>query len=315
MTRYLIQRLALTLPVLLGVSVIVFLVLRLVPGDPASVLLGSEATPERVEQLRRDLGLDQPLVVQYGIWLAHLARGDLGRSFTMHAPVLEQILDRFRNTLLLTLTGLAFATVVGGAAGVVAAAHHNSWLDRGLTVVTLFGVSMPVFWVGLMFVLLFAVAAGWFPSSGMSSTGRTDLPDLLSHLALPALTVGIATTGTIARFTRSSMLEALTQDYVRTARAKGLSERDVHARHVLRNALVPILTVVGIQLGYLLGGAVLTETVFSWPGLGRLMLDAILGRDFPLVQGAVLLIALVFVLVNLLVDVLYAYVDPRIRYA
>lgn len=314
MTRYIVQRLLLTVPVVFGVSVIVFLVLHLTPGDPAIMMLGTEATPERLAGLRRELGLDEPLYVQYVHWLGRVVRGDLGRSFTMKEPVFDLAIDRFKNTLLLTLTGLAFSTSVGIAAGVIAAIRQNTWLDRATTMLSLFGVSMPVFWLGIMFILLFAVGLRWFPSAGMRSNTGGGVLDVLHHLVLPALAIGLASVGTVARFTRSSMLEAISQDYVRTARAKGLAEPTVHLRHTLKNALIPVMTIVGLQLGYLLGGAVLTEVIFAWPGLGRLMLEAILARDFPVIQGSVLLIALVFVLVNLAVDLLYAYVDPRIRY-
>ena len=314
MTYYIVRRILLTVPVVFGVSVIVFLVLHLTPGDPATLMLGSEATPERLAGLRRELGLDEPLHVQYVHWLGRVVRGDLGRSFTMKEPVLDLALERFKNTLLLTLTGLALSTSVGIAAGVIAAIRQNSWLDRMTTLVALFGVSMPVFWLGIMLILLFAVGLRWFPSAGMRSSAGGGALDVLYHLVLPATAIGVASMGTVARFTRSSMLETIGQDYVRTARAKGLADPTVHLRHALKNALIPVMTIVGLQLGYLLGGAVLTEVIFAWPGLGRLMLEAILARDFPVIQGSVLLIATVFVLVNLVVDLLYAYVDPRIRY-
>lgn len=314
MSRYVAQRLLMTIPVILGVSVIVFATLHLTPGNPATIMLGPEATERDIARLTRDLGLDRPVYVQYAIWLGHVVRGDLGRSFTMRAPVLSLILEKFKNTLILITAGLALSTVVGISSGIVAAVRQNSWLDRVVMVTTLFGVSMPVFWLGIMLILLFAVSLGWFPATGMQSSIGGGLDDLLHHLVLPALAVGVASMGTVARFTRSSLLEVMSQDYVRTARAKGLAEWTVYMRHTLPNALIPVITIVGLQLGYLLGGAVLTETVFSWPGLGRLMLDGILARDFPLVQGSVLLTALIFVVVNLAVDLLYAYVDPRIRY-
>jgi len=314
MTRYIVERLLWTVPVVIGVSVIVFLILHLTPGDPADVMLGPEATPEAIERLHRDLGLDRPLYTQYGLWIGRVARADLGFSYTIRAPVLDLVMAKFKNTLLLVVTGLAFSTILGMAAGMIAATHQNSWVDRAISATTLFGVSMPVFWLGIMLIMLFAVRLSWFPSAGMSSSGGGGVRDVLHHLVLPALTIAVASLGTVARFMRSAALEVMSQDYVRTARAKGLSEQRTHLVHTFKNALIPVITVVGMQIGYLLGGAVLTETVFSWPGLGRLMLDGILARDFPLVQGSVLLIALVFVLVNLAVDLLYAYVDPRIRY-
>jgi len=314
MGNYIAKRLFQVVPVLLGVTVIVFLLLHLTPGDPAELMLGPEATPQTVRELRKDLGLDQPLVVQYGLWLSRAARGDLGRSFTMKTPVSPLVWERFKATLLLTLAGLSFSTFVGVLAGILAARRPNSLLDRFVTAVALFGVSMPVFWLGIMAILYFSLRLGWFPVSGMNSPTGGGFWDTMHHLVLPAIGMGTVSLGTVARFTRSSLLEVHAQDFIRTAHAKGVGPERVLLRHTLRNAWIPVVTVVGLQLGYLLGGAVLTEKVFSWPGLGLLMLDAILQRDFPLVQGGVLFIALVFVLVNLAVDILYAFLDPRIRY-
>lgn len=311
---YVAKRLLQIVPVLLGVTVIVFLLLHLTPGDPAELMLGPEATPQTVRELRKDLGLDRPLTVQYGLWISRVARGDLGRSFTMKAPVTPLVWERFKATLLLTVAGLSFSTLVGVLAGILAARRPNSLLDRLVTAISLFGVSMPVFWLGIMAILYFSLRLGWFPVSGMNSPEGGGLWDTLHHLVLPAIGMGTVSLGTVARFTRSSLLEVHAQDFIRTAHAKGVGPERVLLRHTLRNAWIPVVTIVGLQLGYLLGGAVLTEKVFSWPGLGLLMLDAILQRDFPLVQGGVLFIALVFVLVNLAVDVLYAFLDPRIRY-
>jgi len=314
-TRFLARRLLQLGPVLLGVSVIVFLVLHLSPGDPAEVMLGANANREDLERLRHQMGLDQPLHVQYLTWIGHVARGDLGRSLWMKRPVLGEVLERFKATLLLTGSALFLSTVGGIALGIVSATHANSLLDRLSAVASLFGASMPVFWLGLVLMVIFALWLGWLPASGMYAPyGGGGLRDLLAHLALPAVTLAAASVTIIARLTRATMLETLGQDYVRTARAKGLGDRVVVWRHALKNALIPIVTVVGVQTGYLLGGAVLTETVFAWPGVGTLVVQGILARDVPLVQGGVLVIAVSFVLVNLAVDTLYAWLDPRIKF-
>ena len=315
MGRYLLRRLLLLVPVLLGVSVVVFLVLHLSPGDPAEIMLGSQASQADVARLRADLGLDEPLPLQYARWMAHVLQGDLGRSIRLRQPVLGEVLIRFRATLILTTTALFLSTVCGMALGVLSAARPRSLVDRLSTLGSIFGASMPSFWLGLVLMVCFSLWLGWLPASGMyGAHGTGGLADLLSHLALPAVTLAAASTTIIARLTRSTMLDILRQDFVRTARAKGLVERGVVLRHALRNALIPTVTVVGVQAGYLLGGAILTETVFAWPGVGTLMLQGILARDFPLVQGCVLVIALGFVLFNLAVDLLYAFLDPRIRY-
>ena len=315
MRRYLARRLLLLVPVLAGVSVVIFMVLHLSPGDPVEIMLGSQATQEDRARLRAELGLDQPLHVQYGRWLGHVARGDLGRSLWMKRPVLDEVLGRFKATLVLTGTALLLSSLAGVALGVASATRPDSVLDRLSAVASLFGASMPTFWLGIVLMVVFALWLGWLPASGMyAAYGGGDLRDLLAHLVLPAVTLAAASVTIIARLTRATMLETLGQDYIRTARAKGVVERAVVLRHGLKNALIPIVTVVGVQAGYLLGGAVLTETVFAWPGVGTLMVQGILARDFPLVQGCVLVVALSFVLVNLAVDLLYAWLDPRIRY-
>jgi len=312
---YLARRLLLLVPVLVGVSVVVFLVLHLSPGDPAEIMLGSQATQEDLTRLRRELGLTEPLHVQYLHWIAHVARGDLGRSLWMKRPVLDEVLNRYKATLVLTASGLLISTLGGIALGVASAVRPHSFLDRMSAVTSLFGASMPVFWLGIVLMVIFSLWLGWLPASGMwAPYGEGGLRDLLAHLVLPAVTLAAASLTIIARLTRSTMLEILNQDYIRTARAKGLVEQRVVFRHGLKNALIPIVTVVGVQAGYLLGGAVLTETVFAWPGVGLLMVQGILARDFPLVQGCVLIIALTFVLINLAVDLLYAWLDPRIQY-
>jgi peptide/nickel transport system permease protein len=314
-TRFLVGRLLLLVPVLIGVSVIVFLVLHLAPGDPAEIMLGSQATQEDRLRLRAELGLDDPLLTQYGRWLGHVVKGDLGRSLWMRRPVLGEVLVRLQATLILTGTALLLSSIGGVGLGIISATRPNSLLDRASAVASLFGASMPVFWLGIVLMVIFSLTLGWLPASGMYAPyGGGDLGDLLRHLVLPALTLAAASVTIVARLTRSAMLDVLGQDYIRTARAKGLVERRVVVRHALKNALVPIVTVIGVQAGYLLGGAVLTETVFAWPGVGTLMVQGILARDIPLVQGCVLIVALTFVLVNLSVDVLYAWLDPRIRY-
>jgi peptide/nickel transport system permease protein len=311
---YALRRLFLAVPVLFGVSVLVFAVLHLAPGDPAAIMLGAQATKEDVVRLHRDLGLDQPLVIQYVRWMGHVVQGDLGRSIPLGRAVLPEVLLRFKATLVLTVGALLIAILLGLAAGIVSAVKQYTWLDRISMGVAVTGVSLPVFWTGIMLILLFALQLRWFPSSGMSSPYGSGVADVLWHLVLPAVTLGTASAAALARLTRSSVLEIIRQDYVRSARAKGLAERAVIARHVLKNAINPIITVLGLQVGFLLGGAILTETVFSWPGLGSMMVRAIQARDYPLVQGGVLLIATTFVLVNLVVDLLYAVFDPRIRY-
>jgi peptide/nickel transport system permease protein len=304
-TTYLVRRLLLTLPVLLGVTFIIFAMVRLTPGDPAQVIAGEQATRETVEAVRRSLGLDQPMVVQYGRFLGDLVRGDMGRSTRSQRPVLQELADRFPNTLELTLAGMLVASVMGLGAGVVSATRRNRWPDTLSMILALGGVSMPVFWLGLMLILLFSVKLGWLPPVGRGS---------LAQLVLPAITLGAASAAILARMTRSSLLEVLGQDWVMTARAKGLAERLVIYKHALKNAMIPVVTVMGLQFGTLLSGAVLTETVFAWPGIGRLIVESILARDYPVVQGAVLLTALTFVFVNLVVDLLYSVLDPRIRY-
>jgi ABC-type dipeptide/oligopeptide/nickel transport system permease component len=311
---FLLRRLLLVGPVLLGVSLVVFAVLHISPGDPAEIMLGPQATHEDITRLRTELGLDEPLPVQYARWMGRVLQGDLGRSLWMKRPVLGEVLRRFQATVVLAASALLLSTLGGIALGVLSAARRNSLLDRLSALASLFGASMPSFWLGIVLMVIFALWLGWLPASGMFAPyGGGGVGDLLSHLVLPTVTLAAASLTIIARLTRSTMLDVLGQDFVRTARAKGVRESFVVVRHALRNALIPTVTVVGVQAGYLLGGAVLTETVFAWPGVGTLMVQGILARDFPLVQGCVLVIALGFVLVNLAVDVLYAVLDPRIR--
>jgi len=305
MTKYIIRRLLITLPVLVGISIVIFALVRIIPGDPAVIMAGPHATQEAVEQIRVQLGLDKHPVVQYFIFAGNLLQGDLGTSTRTALPVSADIMHRLPKTILLAIAAMFIATMLGVLAGVISGIKRYSIFDYSSMLLALFGLSMPVFWLGLLLMLLFSIKLGWFPSSGADS---------LAHLVLPALTLGVASTAIIARMTRSSMLEVIGLDYIRTARAKGLPERLVTSRHALKNALIPVVTVIGLQTGTLLGGAVLTEIVFAWPGVGRLLVEAILARDYPAVQGVVLVIAIMFILVNLIVDVIYAYLDPRIRY-
>jgi len=305
MNRFLLRRLATLVPVLLGVSVVVFLILHLVPGDPAEVIAGTGTTGQGIQAIRHQLGLDQPLLVQYLQWTGRLIRGDFGQSLMTREEVLPQLLYRFGNTLELAVGGMAVALCLGGAWGIVAATHRNSVWDHAFTMLSLVGVSMPIFWLGLLLMLGFAVELGWVPATGMAGP---------STFVLPVLTLGLNATALVSRITRGSLIEVLQQAYVRTAWAKGVPPRSVLWRHVMKNAAVPIITVGALQFGYLLGGAVLTETVFVWPGLGRLLVDAIMQRDYPIVQGGILLIALTLIALNVITDVMYAFVDPRIRY-
>ncbi len=305
MVTYIVRRLILLLPVLLGVSLVSFGLLQLVPGDPALILAGEEATEEVLTRIRHEYGLNQPLPVQFLAYLRHAVVGDLGISIQSRQPVAVLLGQRFPFTLKLAFLAILVSATLGVIAGVVAATRRNSTLDIAALLGSLVGISLPIFWLGLLAILVFSVKLRWLPAGG---TGT------LSHLILPALVLGAASSAVIARTTRASMLEVLRQDYVRTARAKGVGERVVVYRHALKNAMIPILTVFGLEFGYNLGGAVLTETVFSLPGVGRLIVEGIFARDYPVVQGALLLVATTFVLVNLLTDVAYAFFDPRIRY-
>jgi ABC-type dipeptide/oligopeptide/nickel transport system permease component len=304
----------LTIPVLLGVSILVFSVIHLAPGDPAVIMLGPLATKESIEKLHQELGLDRPLVVQYLAWMSKVVRLDFGRSVVLGREVFPEIWLRFKATMILTLASLSLAVLIGVVAGITSAVRQYSIFD-GLSMLTaLAGVSMPVFFTGIVLIILFSMQLNLFPTAGMYSPAGGDLLDLLHHLVLPAITLGTASAAVLARMTRSAMLETIRQDYIRTARAKGLAERAVIYVHALRNAAITIITVLGMQVGYQLGGAILTETVFSWPGIGMMMVRAIQVRDYPMVQGGVLFVAAVFVFVNIIVDIAYAFLDPRIRY-
>jgi peptide/nickel transport system permease protein len=313
MTAYLVRRLLAVVPVMLVVVTVVFLLIHLIPGDPVSVMLGPDATPDQIEATRRALGLDRPLPEQLGLFYLRVLRGDLGQSYFLDRPVTTALLERAEPTLLLTASALLVATAIGVPSGIIAAAYRGSLWDRALMLGALLGVCVPGFWLSLNFIYVFAVRLGWFPVAGYASL-FSDPVAALRYMALPAVSLGFNQSALIARISRSCMLEVLQQDYVRTAQAKGLSERTVVYGHALRNALVPIVTVIGITMAILIGGAVVTEIVFNIPGLGRLVIGAILRRDYPVVQGVVLVTAAAYVLINLAVDVVYAFIDPRIRY-
>ncbi|MCY4460168.1 MAG: ABC transporter permease [Albidovulum sp.] len=316
MRRFLLNRLLHTIPVLLGVSLVAFFVLRLAPGDPVILITQGDATPEEIEAIRRNLGLDRSIIVQYFAWLGKVVTGDLGQSLYTAQPVLTELLERFPNTLILAASAIVLAIVLGMPLGIIAATRRGTAFDSSSMVVSVLGWSMPNFWLGLMLIVVFGVWLRWLPTGGMYDIMAMEprFSDLLVHLILPTLTLATAHMAYVARFTRSSLLEVLSQDYIRTARAKGLSGWIVVVRHALRNSLIPIISVLGVTVGNLLGGAVIVESVFSWPGIGSLMVQSIMNRDFPIVQGAMLFAAVVFIFVNLLADLLYAVVDPRIRY-
>lgn len=314
MFSYIVKRLLAVVPVLFGLTLIAFAIMAAIPGDPATAILGSYATPENVEKLNRDLGLDKPLPQQYVIWLGNILEGDFGRSYTLNRPVIDEVLERFNATLILAGAAMLLCSFFGLIAGIVSAVRQFGWADRLITFVVLIGISVPSFWLGLMLILVFAVNLQWLPASGMYAIyGGGDLPDLLNHLLLPAITLSVVATGVIARLTRAAMLEVLRQDYIRTARAKGLSERRVIYRHAFKAALVSVIPMLGVQAGFVIGGAVYIETVFQWPGIGAMLVKAITTRDLLLVQGGVLVVAIAYLLFNLLADVLQSLLDPRLR--
>lgn len=304
MYKYIIKRLLMLIPVLLGVSLLVFTIMSLTPGDPAQIMLGENAPKEAIIELRSRMGLDQPFLMQYFRFIINAIQGDFGTSYTTGRVVFDEIFSRFPATLHLATAGMIIAVGVGIPIGIISATRQYSLIDNGSMIFALLGVSMPNFWQGLMLILLFSVKFRIFPSGGY---------DGWKSLVLPAITLGTSTAAIITRMTRSSMLEVIRQDYIRTARAKGVPEKTVISKHALKNALIPIVTVVGLQFGSLLGGAVLTESVFSWPGVGRLMVDAIRQKDTPTVLASVVFLATVFSFVNLIVDILYGFIDPRIR--
>jgi peptide/nickel transport system permease protein len=306
--RYFLYRLAAVIPVLFGVSIAVFVMVRLVPGDPVQLMFTNQPlpSPERLEEIRHQLGLDLPIWKQYLNYLTGVLQGDFGQSIRSRQPVFEEIVQRLPNTLRLTFASLAVAITVGILAGVLSAVYKGRWIDKVSMVVSILGISIPGFWFGLMIMLLFGVRLEWLPVSGATSW---------KHLVMPAITLGLISSAIIARLTRASMLDALGQDYVRTARAKGLRGRTVVTRHALRNAFIPVVTIIGLQIGGLLSGAFIIETVFAYPGIGQLAVTALQARDFPVIQGIVLMVAAIYVCVNLLADLVYGFLDPRIQYS
>jgi ABC-type dipeptide/oligopeptide/nickel transport system permease component len=306
MATYIVQRLLHAIPVLIGISIFSFLLIHLIPGDPVQIFAGDKPlTPERAQELRHAYGLDRPLVIQYLDYAGNILHGNLGTALRSQRPVLDSILEALPSTIQLTLVALMIASIVGVSLGILAAISHGSWLDTVVMAIAMLGISTPVFYSSLLLILLFSFTLAWLPATGQGGIER---------LIMPALALGLASAAVLARLVRSSMLEVLNQEYVTTARAKGLAPQLVVVRHALKNALIPAVTMLGLQLGALLGGAVVIETIFSRPGIGRLAVDAILNRDFPVVQGTVLVAASIYVLVNLAVDISYAVIDPRIRY-
>jgi peptide/nickel transport system permease protein len=333
--KFILRRLLLLIPILLGLTVLLFLFIRALPGDPAGAILGERATPEALERVRQALGLDRPLPEQYLDYLAGLVRLDLGHSFITNRDVTDDFLQRFPATIELTLAAMTFAIVIGIPLGMYTAKRHGTWSDSAASIVSLIGISIPIFFLGLMLKFLFAIQWPILPDSGRIDLTQYDIDrvtnfmtvdtllagrldafvDSLRHLILPAIALGTIPLAIIMRITRASVIDVMNEDYVRTANAKGLSGRTVDNRHVLRNALLPVVTVIGLQLGLLLGGAILTETIFGWGGVGKWIYDAVRSSDYQVIQSGVMLLALIFILVNLAVDVSYAYLNPRIRYS
>jgi len=314
MGGYIIRRLISAVPVLVGITVIVFVIMSLIPGDPATAILGAYATPENVARINRDLGLDEPAVQRYFLWLYNLLQGDFGRSYSLDRPVIDEVLERFNATLLLAGSAFILATLFGILAGVVSAARQYGWADKAITLAVLIGISIPSFFLGMMMILAFAVELRLLPASGMTAIyGGGGPMDVARHLVMPAVALAAVATGVIGRLSRSAMLEVLRQDFIRTARAKGVRERGVVWRHALKAAMVSIIPVLGIQAGFVISGAVYIEIVFQWPGIGRMLVEAILTRDILLVQGGVVFVAACYVLFNIIVDVAQGLIDPRIK--
>jgi peptide/nickel transport system permease protein len=305
LARYLLRRLLLTVPVLLGVATLVFALIHLVPGDPAQSMLGESASPDEIARLRTSLGLDKPLVTQYGGFLTGVARGNLGTSFRFGTPVTQEIRKRLPDTALLAVSAMAVAILVAIPLGIVAAVFRGRFLDHAAMTLALAGISMPSFWLGPLLAILFAVKLGWLPVSGSGTP---------QHLVLPAVTLGTALAAILARMTRSSVIEELRELYVMAARSRGLSQSRAVLRHAFRNSLIPVVTIIGLQFGAVLTGTIITETIFGWPGVGRLLIQAINTRDYPLVQGCILFISITYVAMNLITDLTYGFLDPRIRF-
>ena len=308
------NRLLSAIPVVLGITIIVFLIISLIPGDPATAILGSYATPENVAKINKDLGLDKSLPERYLIWLGNIIQGDFGRSFSLNRPVIDEVMERFNATLILSGTAFVLCSFFGILVGTISAARQYTLTDKFITFIVLIGISIPSFFLGMMMILTFAVRLKLFPVSGMYAIwGGGDLPDLINHLVMPSIALAIVATGVVARISRNAVLEILRQDYVRTARAKGVKERSILISHVLRVAIVTILPVLGLQAGFVLSGSVYIEIVFQWPGVGRMLVDAILKRDIILVQGGVVFVSICYVFFNIAVDVLQRVLDPRIQ--
>jgi peptide/nickel transport system permease protein len=313
MTRYLLSRLAGMVVVMAIVAVLVFVLTRAAPGDPIAVLLGDQATAEDIARVQKVYGLDKPLPVQFVLWLKELAHGNLGESIFLQRPVTQALWERAEPTTLLSLLSIAIATLIGVPCGIVSAVYRGKWVDQVFTGFAMLGASVPSFWLGLVLMQIFAVSLGWFPVSGYGEPGAS-LASRIWCLVLPATVLGLLNSALIIRFTRASMLDVLGEDYVRTARAKGLGEDVVVLKHALRNALVPIVTVIGLTVALLIGGAVVTETVFGLPGVGNLVVSAVIRRDYPVIQGALLAVAMIYVVINFLIDLLYTVLDPRVKY-
>lgn len=313
MYRYILKRLGGGLIVMFVVATMVFVIVRVIPGDPAAIMLGPDATAADVASLRERMGLDEPLPVQYAVYLGSTLIGDLGQSIFLNRPVLQAIAERAEPTLCLTLMSIVIAILIGVPAGIVSAVNRGRVLDQATLGVAMLAASVPSFWLGLLFIQKFSVDLGWFPVAGYGDPGAGFL-ERMRHLVLPSIVLGLLSSALITRFTRGSMLDVLGEDYVRTGRSKGLGERAVIMKHAFRNALIPILTVIGLSMALLLGGAVVTETVFGLPGIGNLVVSAVLRRDYPVIQGALIVIAAIYVMVNLLIDLAYLLVDPRVRY-
>jgi peptide/nickel transport system permease protein len=317
MLKFLVYRVATIVPVLFGVSIVVFLMMKLVPGDPAEAILGPAATTEKIEMVRKALGLDQPFYVQYFRWLWKVLQGDFGTSIAVNVPVAQLVWPKFWNTVLLTAGSLVICVVIGLGVGIVSGTRQYSWFDRISMSLTLVVANTPAFWLGLILMVVLALYLGWFPATGMYSmrASQKTFGDLIHHMVLPAITTASVSAAIIARLVRSSFLDVIRKHYITALRAKGLSERDIILRHGMKNALPPIINIVGLQVGYLMGGALFTEVVFSWPGIGLQIYSSIVARDLPVVQAAVLVTTFVFVLVNLGTDIVVAALDPRIRRA
>ncbi|QTA83913.1 putative ABC transporter, permease protein [Desulfonema limicola] len=332
MAKFIFHRFLSLIPTILGISILIFFMVHLIPGDPAEMMLGERASEQSLKELRKDLGLDKPLYVQYGLFLSRMIKGDLGRALKTNEKITTEIIARFPATLELSIAAIIIATVFGMLAGIISATRQYSIFDYVSMVFSLIGVSMPIFWLGLVLMIIFSLNLGWLPLSGrlsyhISVESITNLyildsiltqnwegfKDAVWHIIMPAFTLSTIPMAIIARITRSSMLEVLRQDYIRTAKAKGLSPFTVYFKHGLKNALIPVITIIGLQFGILMGGAILTETIFAWPGIGKWILDAVYARDFNAVQGGTMVVAATFVFINMMVDILYAWVNPRIK--